>query len=142
MKIKKGIIALFSRNGGTQIIIRGLDHDDEYKAINFRKSIRAAADDIADSEEEFIKQCNLEIADNRKLVGADDDIKKFLKFREKLYEEEAEIICKTISFESWCALKKDNLPLAIPDVEEALEGLFWLAPDTEKDNANPKISTI
>lgn len=142
MKIKKEVIALFSRNGGTQIIIRGLDLADEYKAINFRKSARAAADDIADSEKEFIKQCNLEIADNGELVGSDADIKKFRKFREKLYEEETEIICKTISFESWCSLKKDNLPLAIPAVEEALEGLFWLAPDTEKDNTNPKKSTI
>lgn len=137
MKIKKGIIALFSKNGGTQIIIRGLDLGDEYKAIGFRKSIRAAVDDISESEKEFIKQCNLKIADNGELQGADADIKKFWKFQSKLYEEEVEIVCKTISFKSWCTLKKENISLAIPAVEEALEGVFWLAPDTEKETTNP-----
>lgn len=133
MKIKNKIIAILANNGGGEMLIRGLDLKDEYKAINFRKAINKAIEALIESEKEYIKQCNLTTGDKGKLIGSDEDIKRFQELRAEYHKDESEIECKTISFVSWAKLKQDNIALAIREVEEALENGFWLAPE-EKNN--------
>lgn len=135
MKLKKKIIVILAKNGGAEMLIRGLDLKDEYKVINFRKSIRKILNEIVESEKELSKQCNLTEGKNGNLEGDEAELKKFREFQKELYEEEVEIDCKAISFESWHTLKMDNIALAIREVEEALEGGFWTAPAEEENNS-------
>lgn len=135
MKIKNKILAILANNGGGEMLIRGLDLKDEYKAINFRKAINKAIETLIDSEKEYLKQCNLTAGDNGKLIGSDDDIKRFRELRAEYHKDESEIECKAISFNSWAKLKQDNIVLAVREVEEALEGGFWTAPAEEENNS-------
>lgn len=137
MKIKKEILVTLSDHGGAEMIIRGIDCRDEYRATQFRRAIRKALDEIADAEVEFARQCKLKINESGNLEGPDSGLRKFREFRKELLKEEAEIDCKPISFKSWHALKIDNMALAVRAVEEALEGGFWLAPE-DKDNKSSK----
>lgn len=134
MKLKKKIIVILAKNGGAEMLIRGLDLKDEYKVINFRKSVRKILNEIVESEKELSKQCNLTEEKNGNLEGDEAELKKFREFQKELYEEEVEIDCKAISFESWHTLKMDNIALAIREVEEALEGGFWTAPEEENNS--------
>lgn len=135
MKLKKKIIVILAKNGGAEMLIRGLDLKDEYKVINFRKAVRKILNEIVESEKELSKQCNLTEGKNGNLEGDEAELKKFREFQKELYEEEVEIDCKAISFESWHTLKMDNIALAIREVEEALEGGFWTAPAEEENNS-------
>lgn len=127
-KIKNRIIVALINAGCSNITAMTIEAAHAYKVIKFRRAILKAFEEIVEKEKELIRECSLEVGERGVLNGSPDDIKKFNELREELYTDESEIDSKTIPFESWHELQKENKCLVSAPVEDALEGILWETP--------------
>lgn len=129
MKIKNNVILALANVGGQNITASTISAEHAYKVIKFRRAISKAFEEIVAKEKELIKDCELEIGDGGKLSGKNEDIKRFGEIRQKLYEDESDLgDIKTVPFEAWHEIKKENKSLQNAFIEDSLEGIIWEAP--------------
>ena len=130
MKIKNNLLVILAQVGGLNITANNLSAADAYKVIKFRRAVAKAFEALGDAEKAIIKDCGLEIVEKGELNGTDEAKAKFRKLQAELYNDEVDLgDIKTISFESWHELKKENKALANAYVEDNLEGVLWNAPE-------------
>ena len=130
MKIKNQLVLALVSNGVLNITATALNASQAYKIIKFRREVRKAFDELSEKEKDFIKDLGLEIGENGKLEGKEDDIKKFGEFQQALYEDEVELgDIKAMPYDAWHELQKENKALAIPFIEDGLENILWAAPE-------------
>lgn len=130
-KVKNNIIVSLANAGAMELTATTLPVEDAYKIVKFRRAIKKAFDEIAEREKEGIKDFNLEVLKDGKVNGKGEDIKKFIEFQKALYDDESELDCKTISYESWHMLQTENKGLQNAFIEDPLEGIFWETPNEE-----------
>lgn len=132
MKLKNNIIVALAQVGALNLNATALDAAHAYKVIKFRRAISKAFGELQEAEKGIIKDCGLEISADGKLEGPDEAKEKFAKLQKELYEDEADLgDIKTIPYEQWHALKKENKGLADAFVEDSLEEVLWNAPEEE-----------
>ena len=130
MKIKNQLVLALVSNGVLNITATTLNASEAYKIIKFRRVVKKAFDELSEKEKDFIKDLGLEIGENGKLEGKEDDIKKFGEFQKALYEDDVELgDIKAMPYDAWHELQKENKALAIPFIEDELEGILWTAPE-------------
>lgn len=130
MKIKNNLLVILAQVGGLNITANNISAADAYKVIKFRRAVAKAFEALGEAEKAIIKDCGLEIAEKGELSGTDEAKAKFCKLQAELYNDEADLgDIKTITFESWHELKKENKALANAYVEDNLEGVLWNAPE-------------
>lgn len=127
-KLKNNIIVALVNMGGTALTASTINVADAYKVIKFRRSLKKAFDEIADKERDILKDLGIEVGDGGKLSGDEEKIKRFSELQKALYEDQSEIESKTMPYETWHELQKENKPLQNPLIEDALEGILWEAP--------------
>lgn len=127
-KLKNNIIVALVNMGGTALTASTINVADAYKVIKFRRSLKKAFDDIADKERDILKDLGIEVGEGGKLSGDEEKIKRFSELQKALYEDQSEIESKTMPYETWHELQKENKPLQNPLIEDALEGILWEAP--------------
>lgn len=127
-KLKNNIIVALVNMGGTALTASTINVADAYKVIKFRRSLRKAFDDIADKERDILKDLGIEVGEGGKLSGDEEKIKRFSELQKTLYEDQSEIESKTMPYETWHELQKENNSLQNPIIEDALEGILWEAP--------------
>ena len=133
MKIKNQLVLALVSNGVLGITATTLNASQAYKIIKFRREVRNAFDEMSEKEKDYINALGLEIGENGKLEGKEDDIKKFGEFQKALYEDEVELgDIKAMPYDAWHELQKENKALAIPFIEDGLEGIIWTAPAPEE----------
>lgn len=129
MKVKNQIIVALANLGGASLTAGDIEATHAYKVIKFRRAVKSAFDEIAEKERDIINELGLEIGENGRLQGEDEKIRKFTELQKALYEDESEMDCKTIPYEAWRELQKNNKGLQNPFIEDALEGVLWDAPE-------------
>ena len=130
MKIKNQLVLALVSNGVLNITAITLDASEAYKIVKFRREVKKAFDELSEKEREFIRDLGLEIGENGKLEGKDEDIRKFGEFQKALYEDDAELgDIKAMPFDAWHDLQKENKVLAAAFIEDALENILWTAPE-------------
>lgn len=130
-----------------------------YKVYSFKKSLKKAFEEYTQKEEDLLKECGIEnpqefnsklhafsIAENLSVdeQGEFNTMKEIVNNYNKLHAElnkdEVEVPCKTIDYESWVLLQRENnhkdlggreVDIFSGEVEELLEDKFWLAPVEE-----------
>lgn len=127
-KLKNNIIVALVNMGGTALTASTINVADAYKVIKFRRSLKKAFDEIADKERDILKDLGIEVGEGGKLSGDEEKIKRFSELQKTLYEDQSEIESKTMPYETWHELQKENKPLQNPLIEDALEGILWEAP--------------
>lgn len=134
-------------NGVLQISANDLDAAQAYKVLKFKRAVKKAFEDIAESEKELLKDAGIEDAvafdkerkelveskeNHERLTEMDKQFNRFLELRENLYNEEVGLDCKTIPFEQFHLLQKENKELKNKPLnvfEDILEGVLWAAPE-------------
>lgn len=128
MKLKNQIIVALINAGCSSITAMTIEAASAYRVIKFRRSIAKAFEGIVEKEMELVKDCNLGLGEKGVLNGNPADIKRFDALRAELYKDEQEIETNAISFDLWHELQKENKCLVNPLIEDALEGVLWVAP--------------
>ena len=146
------------QNGTLGITGFDLDAADSYKVVKFRTALQKAFKKIQELEEDTLKSLGItdpSSVDNRvKELSAKDSlseeekkeledlqskIKKFNETRAEMLNEEAVLEnVKTMPYEQWHKLRKENRPKdeSTPDplnnyTESLLENILWKAPEEE-----------
>lgn len=142
--------------GILQITNYDLEPAHAYKVTKFRTAVNKALDDIKNAEKDILKglgivdpaEIDKKIYDlksknplteeeQQELEHLQDLVKKFNETRRQMLEEETTLEnVKTLPFEQWHALRKENRPKDANSydplnnyVEELLEGILWKAPE-------------
>lgn len=135
--------------GVLAISANDLDSAHAYKVMKFKRAIRKAFESLAEAEKDLLKEAGIEdgaafdkeLARLRKdnseperLAEMEQELSRYLSLREALYDEEVTLDCKTIPFEQFHILQKENKdingkPLNIFD--DILEGVLWVEPESE-----------
>lgn len=127
----KNIDVYFMVNSGTlNITNHELDPKSAYKIVKFRNALNKALDKIQELEKSMLKDCDIEDAqalnkemeelrknnngtpeENKKLAELEEKTVKYNKLRSEMLEEEVNLDgVKTISYEDWHTLRKENKP--------------------------------
>lgn len=161
MKLKNKEILALVNAGVLAITSHSVAIADNYKVYSFRKALKNAYQEYAQKEEDLLKECGIENPqefnsklqalslakeptqeEQAELATMKELVANYNKMRFELENDDVEVACnKTISYESWVALQKENSEKEINgikadilsgNVEEILEGKFWLAPAEEE----------
>ena len=146
----KNIDILNLANAGVlAITANNLDAAHAYKVLKFKKAVKKAFESIMESEREILKEAGIEDAaafdkerkeliesgsNKERLEELDKQLSRVIELRGNLYKEEVELDCKTIPFEQFHLLQRENKDLAnkpLNAFEDLLEGVLWEAPNEE-----------
>lgn len=143
----KNIEILNLANAGVlAITANDLDAAHAYKVLKFKKAVKKAFESILEAEKDIIKEAGIEDAqafdkerkelmeskaNPERLEELNKQFCRFMELRNNLYGEEVSLDCKTLPFEQFHILQKENKgiqdkPLNI--FEDALEGVLWEEP--------------
>lgn len=150
MKLKNSTIIALCNAG----ILNTTEHDvpvkDAYKAFRFRKSLQKILDDLLEREKDLRRTAGID--PNNPDAATEEQNKRFEELRNEFLKEEVEIDTKTMSYESYHILSKENRQVSIQfpittkegkqttktifmdpyrDCEDLLEGVLWEAPEEE-----------
>lgn len=135
--------------GVLAITANDLDAAHAYKVLKFKKAVKKAFESIMESEREILKEAGIEDAaafdkerkeliesgsNKERLDELDKQLSRVIELRGNLYKEEVELDCKTIPFEQFHLLQRENKDLAnkpLNAFEDLLEGVLWEAPNEE-----------
>ena len=135
--------------GVLAISANDLDSAHAYKVMKFKRAIRKAFESLSDAEKDLLKEVGIEDgaafdkelarlrknnSEPEKRKEMEQKLSRYLSLREALFEEEVTLDCKTIPFEQFHILQKENKdingkPLNIFD--DILEGVLWAEPESE-----------
>ncbi len=147
--MKNKDISNLVQTGLLGISANDLDTANAYKVMKFKRSVKKAFESLAEAEKDLLKEAGIEdgaafdkeLARLRKdnseperLAEMEQELSRYLSLREALYDEEVTLDCKTIPFEQFHILQKENKgingkPLNIFD--DILEGVLWAEPESE-----------
>lgn len=136
--------------GVAEITSHCLAAEDAYRVYRFRRSLRKASDDISAAELEMLAEVG--IADAAKFDGRLKELRasreysaelaemeaqlaKYNAMRNTMLEEDApELFAPRLPYEQWKALQDENhtdrRDVLVGMVEEVLEGVVWIAPES------------
>lgn len=147
----KNIDILNLANAGVlEITTNDLDAAHAYKVIKFKAGVKKAYDAVQESDTELLKEVGIkdpaafdkerrELMESKKNPSRLEELNKqydrLVELRKKLYDEEVELDCKTMPFEQFRILQKENSgqkgnPLGAFDY--LLEGVLWAAPEEKE----------
>jgi len=133
--------------GVLAITANNLDAAHAYKVLKFKKAVKKAFESIMESEREILKEAGIEDAaafdkerkeliesgsNKERLDELDKQLSRVIELRGNLYKEEVELDCKTIPFEQFHLLQRENREIPgkpLNTFEEVLEGVLWSAPE-------------
>lgn len=151
--MKKSDIILLRQVGVEAITNHTLSPANAYKVVKFRKELVAALDALAKDEEALRKDAGIEDpqafdkelqelreskSDPKRLEEMEGILKRFIELRAELLNEEVTLDCKTMPYDEWHKLQVENsekemngkkVDLLPAYVEDALEGVLWVAPE-------------
>ena len=137
--------------GVLAITANDLDAAHAYKVLKFKKAVKAAFEAIADSEKEILKEAGIEDGqafdkEHKELIESkenperleemDKQFERFMELRANLYKEDVELDTKTIPYEQFHVLQKENKELEHKPLnifEDILEGVLWSAPEEKEE---------
>lgn len=146
----KNIDILNLANAGVLAIsANDLDAAQAYKVMKFKRAIRKAFESLSDAEKELLKEVGIEDgsafdkelarlrkddSEQEKRKELEQKLSRYLSLRDALFEEEVTLDCKTIPFEQFHILQRENKdingkPLNL--FEDILEGVLWIEPESE-----------
>lgn len=146
----KNIDILNLANAGVLAIsANDLDAAHAYKVMKFKRAIRKAFESLSDAEKELLKEVGIEDgsafdkelarlrkdnSEQEKRKELEQKLSRYLSLRDALFEEEVTLDCKTIPFEQFHILQRENKdingkPLNL--FEDILEGVLWIEPESE-----------
>lgn len=132
MKLQNSIILAIIEAGGRTITANNLDDTSSFRVIKLRQALSKAFNSLKALEDALVKECHLKADADGKITGSAADKKKFNKLEEELLKDETDLgELKTIPFAAWHELKKENKLLGRPDIEDALEDVFWTKPEEQ-----------
>lgn len=136
--------------GVLAITANDLDAAHAYKVIGFKRAVKKAFDNIVEAEKEILKEVKIEDpqafdkerdelkksgSNPERLAELDKTFDRYNELRKKLYEEEVTLDCKTMPYEQFHILQKENKgmnPKVLNILEEQLEGVLWAAPEEKE----------
>ncbi len=155
--MKKSDIIILSNLGAGLITNHNIPVEHAYKVVKFRKGLQSALESLGRDEEALRKDAGIEDAkafndelqklrdaegrtaeQQKRLDEMEAQLRRFLALRGQLLNEEVELDCKTMPYEAWHALQKENCEREVNgkkmDVlsgyaEDLLEGVLWQAPE-------------
>lgn len=151
--MKKQTIIMLANAGVQSITNHTLDASQAYKVVKFRKAFNAALESLSKDEEALRKDAGIEDpqafdkelqelreskSDAKRLEEMEGILKRFIELRAELLNEEVTLDCKTMPYDEWHKLQVENsekemngkkVDLLPAYVEDALEGVLWVAPE-------------
>ena len=154
--MKKQTIIMLANAGVQSITNHTLDASQAYKVVKFRKAFNAAFDAIAEDQKALLKEAGIddpqafdkELMELRKanrtteqeakLKEMEAKVKQYNEMNLELLKEEVTLDCKALPYEEWHKLQVENsekemngkkVDLLPAFVEDALEGVLWVAPE-------------
>ncbi len=151
--MKKQTIIMLANAGVQSITNHTLDASQAYKVVKFRKELVAALESLSKDEEALRKDAGIEDpqafdkelqelreskSDAKRLEEMEGILKRFIELRAELLNEEVTLDCKTMPYDEWHKLQVENsekemngkkVDLLPAFVEDALEGVLWVAPE-------------
>lgn len=154
--MKKQTIIVLANAGIAAMTNHSLDTAQAYKVVKFRKAFNAALDAIAEDQKALLKEAGIEdsVAFNQemdelckanrtpeqdaKLKEMEAKVKRYNEMNLELLKEEVTLDCKAMPYEDWRKLQVENsekemngkkVDLLPAFVEDALEGVLWVAPE-------------
>ena len=151
--MKKQTIIMLANAGVQSITNHTLDASQAYKVVKFRKELVAALEALSKDEEALRKDAGIEDpqafdkelqelreskSNPKRLEEMEGILKRFIELRAELLNEEVTLDCKTMPYEEWHKLQVENsekemngkkVDLLPAYVEDALEGVLWVAPE-------------
>lgn len=147
--MKNKDISNLVQTGLLGISANDLDTANAYKVMKFKRSVKKAFESLAEAEKDLLKEAGIEdgAAFDKELARLRKDnsepekrkeleqkLSRYLSLRDALFEEEVTLDCKTIPFEQFHILQRENKdingkPLNL--FEDILEGVLWIEPESE-----------
>ncbi len=155
--MKKSDIIILSNFGVGLITNHNIPVEHAYKVVKFRKALTSALESIGKDEEALRKDTGIEDAKafddelknlREKISRTDEEqarldemeaqLKRFVELRNEMLNEDVDLNIKTMPYEAWHALQKENCEREINGkkadilsgyVEDLLEGVLWEAPE-------------
>lgn len=151
MTLKNYQIIALANAGVLSSTNHDVDIKDAYKVFKFRKAISKALSAIQEAEKALLEECGigdpnafneqLHTAEGEELAEMRKKVESYNAQHADLYNDDADLgDIKTISYESWFALQKENSAKEINGntfdifsggVEEMLENVLWVAPSED-----------
>lgn len=153
MKLKNKEIAILVNSGILDATSHSLPVAHNYKVYSLKKALKDAFKAYAEKEEGLLKEYGIgdprefnaklnalsiakepTEAELAELATMKEMADNYNKLHAELDKDEVEVPCKTIDYESWVALQRENcdkskgIDIFNGAVEEILEEKFWLAP--------------
>jgi len=151
------ILALMN-SGLMQTTAYELGPESAYKLYKFKKLVQKAFEKLQEDERDLLKNAGIEDGasfdarrtelakienpteeEKKELDEMGEKLKKYISLREALYTDDVDISgVKSLSYEDWFKLKKENRAVKINDketdvfsgaIESVLEGVLWTAPE-------------
>ena len=155
--MKKQDIIILSRLGVPAIPNHDLSVAHAYKVVKFRKALQGALETIGKDEDALQKDAGIEapetfdkeLDDLRKnkhrtqeeqarLDEMEAKLKRFIDLREEMLKEEVTLDCKSLPYEEWFKLQRENRDKEVGGVkrdilsgwvEDTLQGVLWNEPE-------------
>ena len=135
-------------NGGIfAVTANDLDASQAYKVLKFKKAVKKAFDNIAESEKSLLAEVGIEDAqafdkereeltksgeNAERLAELDKTLERYLGLRKNLYDEEVTLEgIKTIPYETFHELQKENRELSNKPLNVFDSLVLWVAPEEE-----------
>ena len=154
--MKKATLYNLAQFGVGNITNHTLSPANAYKVVKFRKELVAALEALSKDEEALRKDAGIEDPqafdkelqelreskfDPKRLEEMEGILKRFIELRAELLNEEVTLDCKAMPYDEWHKLQVENadkemngkkVDLLPAFVEDALEGVLWVAPKEEE----------
>ena len=127
------------------ITANDLDASQAYKVLKFKRAVKRAFSDVAESERGLLSEVGIadpgafdkerqDCTDPERKAELDKTFDRFNELRKNLYEEEVKLDCKTLPFDAFHALQRENKAQKAAPLnafEDVLEGVLWESPETD-----------
>lgn len=151
--MKKQTIIVLANAGIAAMTNHSLAPEHAYKVVKFRKALNAALEAIGKDEETIRKDAGIDDpqafdkelmelreskSDPKRLEEMEAQLKRFNELRMEMLKEEVTLDCKALPYAEWHKLQVENsekemngkkVDLLPAYVEDALEGVLWVAPE-------------